>query len=82
MASSDIVASSSSHGSRSVFTVYGVPFSIGDKYEPIKALGKGAYGVVWFVGHLLAEVRLVAMVWAAAVLLGTETPAPSSPSSG
>tara|TARA_Y100000780_G_scaffold113085_1_gene102044 strand:- start:245 stop:367 length:123 start_codon:yes stop_codon:yes gene_type:complete len=29
------------------FRVYGETFRIDSKYEPVKALGKGAYGVVW-----------------------------------
>ena len=32
--------------------VYDVPFYLGDKYELIKALGRGAYGVVWYVDNL------------------------------
>lgn len=31
------------------FTVYGTVFRVDKKYEPIKALGRGAYGVVWYV---------------------------------
>jgi serine/threonine protein kinase len=51
MADSGIEAASSSHGGRAAFSVYGTVFTIGDKYEPIKALGKGAYGVVCAARH-------------------------------
>lgn len=33
----------------STFKVYGTVFSVGHLYEPIRPLGKGAYGVVWCV---------------------------------
>lgn len=37
--------------SKTGFKVFGTTFSVDSKYEPIKALGKGAYGVVWCVAR-------------------------------
>jgi len=37
----------SGKSSKTEFRVYGETFRIDSRYEPVKALGKGAYGVVW-----------------------------------
>ena len=31
------------------FNVYGTPFNIDSKYSLITALGRGSYGIVWYI---------------------------------
>ena len=33
----------------STFKIYGTTFHVDRKYQPIRPLGRGAYGVVWYV---------------------------------